>query len=225
MEALPVVIGLGIAGFDPLGALTLIAAMAMRASHRAVAALLASTLASTLALTLVLSSTVGNWVIAHLHHLPDPGHLVWGGLVLAGGIALLGWGIIRLTRSPKPEKPRKTRAAASVGGLIVLGTGIGLSALIDPAFYAFVVLAGSLHSWPVRVLACLIWVVMIQSALIALAIAVFTDNFDRAIEAVWRARDRWSATFYAVASWLLVVLGGLLVIEGIAELHGSWLLP
>lgn len=224
-HVLPLVIALGVAGFDPLGALALIGAMALQARRRAIAALLASTLGSTFLLAVVLSSTVGRWVIDSLQKVHDPGHLVWGGLVTAAGVALLGWGLWRLRGPVRPRRTKTERTVASSAALALIGLGVGLSALIDPAFYGLVVLAGDLRSWWGRLAACLVWVLVSQIALVVLSIAVFAGVFDKALRLIERARRDWAARLSVLASWTLVVVGVLMAAEGIAEICGRWLLP
>lgn len=216
---------LGVAGFDPLGALALIAAMALGAGRRAIVVLLVSTLGSTLVLALVLSSTVGRWAIGLLHRLHSPGHLVWGGLVTLAGLALLTWAVRRLRRPVTPGDRSARHAASSPGPLGVVGLGVGLSALVDPAFYGLVVLAGGLSGGWERFGACLLWVVMSQIALISLGIAVFAGAFDTALRLIERARARWLPSLRVLASLTLVVVGALAVVEGIGELAGEWILP
>lgn len=224
-HALPLVFALGIAGFDPLGALTLIGAMALQARRRAIAALLVSNLGSTLALALGLSSTLGRWAIDLLHRLHSPGHLVWGALVAVAGTALFCWGVWRLSRPPHPRRTKVEGTVASSAALALFGLGVGLSALIDPAFYGLVVLAGGIESWWGRLGACLLWVLLSQIALVTLSIAVFAGAFDKALRLIERARQDWAQGLARLASWTLVVVGVLLLVEGIAKLAGRWLLP
>lgn len=222
-HALPLVIALGVAGFDPLGALVLIGAMALKARRRAILVLLVSTVGTTLLLALVLSSTLGRWVTELLRRIREPGHLVRGGLVVAVGVASVAWGVWRLGRPTPAHRTKTQRAVASPAALGLFGLGVGLSALIDPAFYGLVVLAGGMPSWLHRLGACLLWVLLSQIALIVLSIAVFVGAFDRALALIERARTNWVPNLSVFASWTLVVVGVLALVEGLSEVMRHWL--
>lgn len=219
------IVGLGIAGFDPLGALALIAAMALGARRRAIAGLVIVTIATTVVIGFVLSSTLGTWAIAQLHRLHDPGHIVWGALVLLAGIGLAVWGTIRLRRAPVVKKDEPTRSGRSVKALVLIGIGVGLSALIDPAFYGLLVVAGTMPTWPLRLAGVLTWSCLSQVALLALSGAVFAGAFGPVHRFITSCRERWGAAASRAASWVLIVVCVVIILEGILEIHGRWWLP
>ncbi|SBM43952.1 Hypothetical protein PFR_JS2_1793 [Propionibacterium freudenreichii] len=224
-EAFAGIAGLGIAGFDPLGALALMAAMALGARRRAIATLLVTTVATIVVTGFVLSSTVGTWAIAQIHRLHDPGHIVWGLIVLAAGVGLLAWAIVRLVRVPQPKPDDATRSGHSVGMLAVIGIGVGLSAFIDPAFYGLLVVAGGIHSWPMRLGGIVLWACLSQIALLALSGAVFAGAFAPVHRFITRVRQQWGARASRFASWALLVIAVIICVEGAFELHGHWWIP
>lgn len=156
-------LGLGFAGFDPLGLMALIAALALGAKRRAVLALTGSMLATIVALTTASSWGGGPWIrrAGHwLHHLHGT---VWASLLLVCGAAMVLWGAWRLhqgapdNRHSKPEPSATSPRSTSDWAMATTGALVGASCLVDPAWYAVVFVAG-MHRSPVHaIVAGLVW--------------------------------------------------------------------
>lgn len=200
------VAGLGVAGLDPAGALIVVAALAAGARRRAVVAFAVTTLVVTVAMGVSLSALLGprlaaiDWSVLDL---PDP---MWIVLDLGLAAILLVWSIRRGRRrdapAAAPTAPPARRATSTVG-LAGMGVLFGLSAALDPTFIAVVVLAGRGEPLWWIVVAHLLWVLLSQAPLFALATATLANRHERAV--VW-FQGRWARARPAVNTIITVLL-------------------
>lgn len=218
MTTLAAVIALGVAGFDPLGALTLIAAVTAGARRAAIAALTLVTLGGTWLLCVVGSSTVGALLRGLVHRLDVVPREVWGWVALVVGLALIGWGVWRLMRRepPTPEHHPRTRGTG-VGTLAAGGVVVALSVLLDPAFYGLVAVSSG-HHLGARLLHAGIWSILSHWLLIVLALATLTGGYARVHAAMEALRARWAPRLTSALSILLVVGGAAVAVDGVLRL-------
>lgn len=222
-------LALGVAGFDPLGVVALIAAMALRARRAGVVALMLSTWVSTVIFGVVPALLLGPAVFRATHALRHVGHRVWGPLVVAIGVALLVWAVWRTLHPTEPatdaDAGRAAPRSASPGALTVTGLLVGLSAFIDPAFYAGVAYAAHQpHAWQ-SVLVMVLWVSVSQSALIVVGLATLLGLYEPVHRVIVDVQTRWARPLGWVATAAIALAGIFCVVQGIAEWHGHWMWP
>ncbi len=218
------VLGLGVAGFDPLGFVALMAAVTLGVKKRAVAVLLTTTLAVTAGVGLALSFGFGAVVprLAGFVRVPHPSRLVWG-LIFGGvGILLLAWGVWRLRSPAKPAKrPGVTVATTSTAAMASTGLLVGLSALIDPAFYAMALLVSPIPQLPLRLALVIAWTLTSHIALVVTSAAVLGGALAPLQSLLKRLRGRFGPSARSASSILLLLLGTGGVVAGIVEFTTS----
>lgn len=179
-------LGLGIAGFDPSGALIAMALLAAGATRRAVFLFCLTYLVALVALLTLASSILStklpgtNWRALDTH----PG--TKAGAELTIGIALLVFAAWRLTHrgDGKPRQARKlpvsSWATVGMGALLALGV-VG-----DPALLAFAVVAGTANTLAaivvaqtIAVLASKFLVVVVMAGILSGRERAFVDRLTR----------------------------------------------
>ena len=164
---------LGVAGFDPVGALVLAAAAARGASRGALVGFALALVLATAGLGVALSLTVGARVAAVRASDLLPGPLVGSGVELVLALVLGVWAWRRARSGPRPPTARRgrTRLGALVGVALLLAP----STLGDPAYLAVIVLAGrdAAAGGPAAVVAAhVVWTLVAQAPMVVLAAAV-----------------------------------------------------
>lgn len=226
-------LALGIAGFDPLGSVVLVAALGMGTGRRGVLSLgVTGVLTSEV---LGLAGALGLTALArdagvHPPHVPHP---VWLVAVTLVGAGLAVWALFYGRRRSGAEDPGVDRSgsagrarprSASAPALALSGLVVGLSSLADPAFWAMVVHAAR---WPRASWAALeasIWVVCSHRLLIVLVIcylAVGPQQVNRLVDQVMGRHAVAVRRTVAIIAGLAGVL--LLVDVGVAVATGAWL--
>ncbi len=186
-QAIGACVALSIAGFDPFGALALLAATARGAGRTAALAFTAAGAAVIVAAAMVLDLLAFALLPHGMPHLPD---VVWGSVEALAAAGLLVWGVRRLlsrrvadrgTGKPEPaegeedaegegHRPRRLRGTG-VGAMTLAGAAYGLTVLGDPGFWGLVALVHRLGAGPALGIATLWWLLS-QSPLVALAVAI-----------------------------------------------------
>lgn len=160
----------------------------------------------------------------HGFHVP---HVVWVCLVTVLGVVFVAWAAWR-SRPGAPTKdfggdtsaaPRSTAPRA----LAVSGLLVGLSSLIDPAFWAMLVHAAHLPHQSWAVVESLIWVACSHSLLIVLVIAYLIGGPDRVASMVTGIRESHAVAVRRGISALLAAFGILLLADVIGVVAtGQW---
>jgi cytochrome c biogenesis protein CcdA len=207
-------LGLGLAGFDPAGALFAAGALAAGARERHVVAFGLVTCLGTAAFGTALSLTVGpritdldwGWFFS------SPGALIEAVL----GLVLVAWGLARAwrptTRAPKPRSPRGTGPLA----LLALAVLFALMAILDPTFDALVVIAGrGEHFWSVAV-AHSVWIAVSQAPLVLLLAAMASGKHRRFVA---RFQSWWEKIRPAVGR---IVTAAALLVGAFFLLDAGW---
>ena len=217
-------LGLGLAGLDPAGALIVAAALTAGGRERVAVGFGVIVVVGTALLGTALSLTIGTRLAG----------VDWSFLMLSDttgamvealiGVALLVWAVARLTRRPpRPPKPRQARSGAALLGVGVL---FALGAVLDPTFVGLVVLAGRESSLPAIVLAHLVWVLVSQSPLVVLLVAVLQGRHHQAVEWFRQRWERAQPVVQRVVTVALLLGGALLVLDVVWFVAtGSFLLP
>ncbi|MEA5153930.1 hypothetical protein [Raineyella sp.] len=195
-QAIGACVALSIAGFDPFGALALLAATA-RGAGRAAAVAFTAAGAAVIVATAMLLDLVAVALLPHgVPQLPD---VVWGTVEALAAAGLLFWGIRRLRSRrrdgarPGPaddtaaEVPRRLRGTGTAA-MALAGLAYGLTVLGDPGFWGLVALVHRLDAGPALGIAALWWLLS-QSPLVALAVAIVLgagDPVGRWMRRAWR---------------------------------------
>lgn len=218
---------LGVAGFDPFGFLALLAAMALGAGRRAAVVLLATVLTSTAVFGVAASFGLAAAAQRLIGLSPQPSGRTWAIILVAAGVALTGWGVLRW-RSPAKvgrwRAPGKQAAAIDVPvrgtstlAMLSVGLLIGLSALIDPAFYAMALLAGGTDRLAARLGVVIGWTLLSQIALVVAAAFVLIGSRDTLRARLDWLRDHFARTARPASAILLLLLGAGGVVAGVLE--------
>lgn len=210
-------LGLGLAGFDPLGAIVFMAAMAAGARRAALTTLGVTTVATTSLLGLLavlgLGPTIHRWE-ERLH----PSSFAWHMSAMTVGAGLLAWGVRRLTHRDRSEghdstPPRSLTAA----GLAWAGLAVGGSSLLDPAWYAMVAYAARLSPGSAAATA-VVWTLLSHVALVALTVAVVMGAHEPVQRGIDATRDRYGTAFGRGMTGLVVISGAALIGWGLTGL-------
>jgi hypothetical protein len=207
------VLGLGLAGLDPAGALIAAAALTAGARDRAVLLYGAVVLVGTALFGTVLSLTLGARLASVDWSVLVPAGRAGAVIELAVGAGLVAWAAVRLRRKEaRAPRPRRQRT----GGLGLAGVGalFALSAALDPTFIAVVVLAGRDAVVAEVALAHALWALVSQAPLVLLLVAIARGRHQRAVEwfAAWWSRVQPGVR--RVVTGALVVTGVVLVLDG-----------
>lgn len=208
------VLGLGLAGLDPAGALIAAAALTAGARDRAVLLYGFVVLAGTAVLGTVLSLSLGARLADVDWSVLVPAGRIGAVIEVAVGAGLLVWAVIRIRRSdaraPRPRRRGRTGGAGMAG----VGALFALSAALDPTFVAVVVLAGRDTDVAEVVLAHVLWALISQAPLLLLLVAVALGRHERAVAWFGGWWSRAQPVVRTVVTVALVVTGAVLVLDG-----------
>lgn len=222
-------LAMGAAGFDPVGAFSFVGAAALGATRRNLAILALVSVLTTwvfsMAAVLGLGGAIHS-VLEHVHLHPTHQQTSWG--LLVGGAILLGWGVVRLLRAAvahgpadsEAEKHREGRPPRSLtpSGMATAGFLVGLSTLVDPAWYAMVAFAATLDSNAKSIVAGTVWTAMSHVLLIILGLSLLFGWYEALDRFIVTARARWQRPLSLAISVLLVATGLGGVATGLARL-------
>lgn len=218
IELLLAAFGLALAGFDPAGALVATGALGGGARERHVIVFGLVSLLGTVVLGTALSLTVGPYIANIDWSALIPGDQT-AALVEAGlGAALVAWAIMRArkpaARTPAP-KPRSHRGTGPIA-LVAVGALFALGAILDPTFVSLVVIAGRNGTFLSVVFAHSVWVLVSQSPLVLIVLAIAAGKHDRAV--AW-FQSRWEEIRPSIGR---LITGALLSIGALLLLDAGW---
>lgn len=178
METLLIVLGLGLAGIDPLGLAVLLAALAGGARKAHVIVFAAMTFLGTVVMGVVFSlfgEQLSSLATSALPHINDP---VWAIIELIVAGFIIYWLLSQLQLSTvdgatAAEIP-KTHSS-SLAGIAVSGLLFSLSAVPDPTFLATAAVASQASSMGLMVGIHALWVLISQSLLFGFSMAYLFD--------------------------------------------------
>ena len=216
---------LGLAGIDPAGLVIALSALAAGARERAVIGFTLVVVVGTALLGTVLTSTVGRQLRRFDWSSLQPPDRVGATveLVLAG--SMLIWAAVRLRR-PGTRPPRPARRSRSGAALLGAGALFALSAPLDPTFVGLVVLAGRGEPAAAVGSAHLVWIVVSQSPLVGLVVAILLRRHGRAVAWLQDLLPRARPILSKVGTGALGLVGGLLSVDALWWfVAGRFLLP
>lgn len=224
VELLAAVVGLAIAGADPLGAVIAGVALVRGVGGRWIFGYALAVLCGTASLGTVLSLTVGRRLtrIDWTRVLPPRGAQAVIELALAA--ALLAWAVLQSRRPVAGDMARPRRVAGPT--LVGAGALLTVSALLDPAFDAMVVMLGHGSSlWQVAI-AQAVWVLISQVPLIGLLAAMTLGHSEGAASWIQQRLSCWQSRVRRVGTAFLVMAAASLATDAVWCLAtGTFLLP
>ncbi|HFI0120230.1 TPA: hypothetical protein ACGOWV_001073 [Streptococcus suis] len=228
MANLLTVLGLGLAGIDPVGMLMLIAHLAAGGSKRQAILFAGLILSGTTLLGLILSTLLGSSlnklsdligeVGAAINQLPDASW-IWIDIVLIA--LLIYWGIRRDNQKEYKEKQSEKKATSIWAGVIFMI----VSALTDPSFLAVLAISGYGNQLLLSLLYCTVWVLLSQAPLFLLTIAVIFNQHERFVLTFNAFVDKYRPKLHRGLTILIYVLAGVFTLDlALYLITGNWLL-
>lgn len=226
MELLLFSLGLGLAGFDIFGALIILTALASKVSKREIMTFTLIALLGTVALGTAAALLLGEGVrmiTEFFNNLPD---VLWVVLDLLVAILLFVWAGVRIVRTVKKQKVTKEpKSGFFRRSLVAVGVLYAISAFIDPSFLALIALSSRGDSLVIIVLTQLIWILVSQSPLFALSIAVALGVHEKFVDWFNRVREKYRTIITTIITGLIVLFGTLITADLVVFLiTGQWLL-
>lgn len=213
LSLLMAAVGLGIAGFDPFGALLVAGALSIGASRWAALSFTLASAVVPISLALVAGHTLGPVIAAIEQRVQLPAS-VWVVVTFAVGVAMIGWAALRLLRPPV-ERVEHAPRNVSANAMALAGLAFGVTVLADPPYYAIIAVVSRNPDPAARAVAIVIWFLLAQCLLIALVVAAFTGSHRRAAEWLRRAWHRASPAINRTITIALLAAGTLLVADGL----------
>jgi len=206
------VLGLALAGIDPVAAFAAVAALTAGAHRRLVlifsVIVLLLPMAIGTGLSLLLNAGTQafeppriNWDL--------PG---WAILEVAVAIALIMWAV---KRGHRPHKRAQEQGPKAVGTAALLGLAafIGSTIALDPTFLGVAVLAGREPLWSI-VVAQIAYSLISQSPLVIVAIATATGRHQAVVDVMIRFRERFGPVLRHGLTVVLLLLAAVLLADG-----------
>lgn len=234
MRLFPTVFLLGLAGFDPTGAIVIISALALGISKKEIVAFALTTFIGTVLTGLVFSQFIGtgvDYIAGLLNYIPDNIYLVLEFLV---SFALLKWFVERVFFKAKKDSKEEKKESFFVKyikkGLFVVGLIFAITALTDPSFLALLTLCGQSSNLFAVVAANCSWILISQCPIFILTIAVVFNKHEGVIN--WfNEKVKNSPYIEKLKKALSVALSVVILFAGLLTLFesfyflftGSWL--
>lgn len=224
MRLFPTVFLLGLAGWDPTGAIVIISALALGVSKREILVFALTILAGTVATGLICSRFIGTgaeYLAGFLNDIPDHIYLA---LEFVVSLALLKWFIERVFFKTKKERKEERKESFFVTyfrkGLFVVGLIFSASALTDPSFLALLTLCGQTSHMLEVVLANCTWILISQSPVFGLTAAVMLGRHEGMI-GYFREKMENSPSIAKLKQVLSVALSVVILLAGLLTLLES----
>ncbi|BAQ23605.1 uncharacterized protein SRT_03440 [Streptococcus troglodytae] len=173
MNNLLFVLGLGLAGIDPVGMILLIAMQAAGLSKKRVYLFGSLVLFGTVLLGFVLSIILGNGISNIAQALGQLPNIAWVWIYVVLIAALIAWGVKRLLTV---EELNSQSSQKSNKGIYAAAIFMIYTAIVDPTFLAVLALSGQVNNALLSLLCNLIWVLISQSPLFLLILAVMSNK-------------------------------------------------
>lgn len=221
--------GLGLAGFDVLGAGVILAAVAAKSSKRSVVVFALTNLVVTVLLGTVLALLLGPSVdnlASMVNNLPDE---VWAGVMFVVIVLLFLWAIKRvlaIAQRKNPHEKHQSRLGKFMKyGLFAVGVIFGLFAVVDPSFLALVALAGHDGNVLWIILSFVVWTFASQAPLYVLAVAVLLGKHKKLEKTIERVKAKYGRHF-SIAITVVIGLAGVVLLADLVKYlaTGSWLI-
>ncbi len=203
------VVGLGLAGIDPLGAALLVGAIAAGAGRTKVFAFAASVF-----ITSVVAGTamavLGNRLLENVDDaVPSASSPVWAYLEVVVAAVIVVWLIRRRAPADEDAAPKTQRnISRSTAAMVTAGAAFTVTSALDPTFLATFAVVGPSGSVVTALLSFTIWTLISQVLLFSLVVAFNFGAHERALDAARRWWERRKTLFTALlqAAGVIVVI-------------------
>lgn len=225
MNNLLVVLGLGLAGIDPVGMMILITAMTAKASKKQIYTYGILVLLGTTALGLTLSSLlgagfaqIGSHVEGAINSFSDT---TWTWISFAIIAVLLLFAVKRLVKKDVEEKEDSKGGQGLLAGAVFMV----FTAITDPTFIALMGLAGQVNNLALSILYSLLWTLVSQAPLFLLIGAVASGKHQIFIDKFSQMYSRYRAKIDTGITGLLFILAFVFLVDLLYFwMTGIWLL-
>ena len=173
MNNLAFIVGLGLAGIDPIGMMLLVTMQTAGLSKTKAYLYGGLVLFGTAILGFVLSSLLGRGLSDLASSINNFSNTVWVWIYLALILILTSWGIKRLSAKEQKEKEKDQESSKGVYGAAAF---MIFTALTDPTFLAVLALSGQVNHLLLSVLYNLLWVFISQAPLFLLLLAIMFNK-------------------------------------------------
>lgn len=173
MEQLAAAFGLGIAGIDPLGAVLLMTAIAVRASRTKTSLFMLAVFISTVVVGIVVS-LLGDGIVRFISDvIPPDTSSIWLCINIGLVILISIWLVHSLRKDHNKKKPRKKSQTltGTTWQFIAFGALFGISTAIDPTFVANAAIAAQTGSIFAMIGLHTVWLIVSQCMLFVLFVA------------------------------------------------------
>lgn len=215
LAAIGAIVGFGVAGLDPFGALVVVPALTGGARRRVILLFFSTAWLTTVLTGIMLGESVQH-VVAWLRNLlsvPDPARLVVQ-LITATGLGL--WATRRWTHrnDTKPEKTKESMLAGPTG-MSLMGIFWGVSALTDPSFYGVATIGASMPSILAVAAVFTGWFLISQAPLCLVVLALAAGKDSRPVQRAVSLARRTARPASYVMTGLLAATSLFLLLNGL----------
>ncbi|MEI7057666.1 hypothetical protein WBG06_17715 [Nocardioides sp. CCNWLW239] len=218
LAAVGSVVGFGVAGFDPFGALIVVPALATGARRRVILLFFGTAWITTVLTGIVLGESVQHVVdwLRNLLDVPDPVRLTVQ-LAIATGLGL--WAAHRWAHR-NDTKPEKTKSSMLAGptGMSLMGIFWGVTALTDPSFYGVATISASMSSLVAVAAVFTGWFLISQAPLCLVVIALAAGKDSRPVRHAVALARRTARPAAYVMTVLVAAISLLLLVNGMTYL-------
>lgn len=210
------IIGFGVAGLDPFGALVVVPALATGARRRVVLLFFGTAWLTTVLTGIMLGESVQHVVtwLRNLLAVPDPVRLTLQ-LATASGLGL--WAAHRWTHrnDTKPERTKRSMLAGPTG-MSLMGIFWGVSALTDPSFYGVATISASMPGILAVAAVFTGWFLISQAPLCLVVLALAAGKDSRPVQRAVALARRTARPASYVMTALLAAASLFLFVNGLS---------
>lgn len=221
---------LGVAGFDVLGVIVLVAALSARVPKKSILIFVITAFIATVLLGVGLSlflSPLVDYIANMVNQFSDS---IWVIINLFLIVLLFVWVLFRTVKlaNKKSFDKRKHKSFFSKimkYGMVFVGIVFALSSIFDPTFLALIALAGNNSDIISVVTAFAVWVLISQISLFIFAVAILINKHKNLNEWIKKIQKKYSQTISISLTIIIFIVCLLLLINLITFLNtGSWLI-
>lgn len=234
MNLFPTVFLLGLAGFDPTGAIVIISALTMGIDKKQIIKFALTTFIGTILVGLVFSKVISSGIEIISNLLNSIPNLVYMWVELLIGLILLIWVIERIFFKKKVVKKEEKKESFLIKflnkGLIIVGLIFAITALTDPSFLALITISSYNDNIILITLANAIWVLISQLPIFVLTIAIIFNKHEKLINLFNEVleknnrKEKIKKILSILLSILILVIGILTIIDSIYYwINGVWI--
>lgn len=225
MNLFPTTFLLGLAGFDPTGALVIITALTMGINKKQIIKFALTTFIGTILVGLTFSKILSSGidVISNLlNSIPDVVYM-WMEFII--GLILFIWAIERIFLKKKTIKKEEKKESFFIKflnkGLFVVGLIFAITALTDPSFLALITISSHNDNLVLVTLANAIWILISQLPIFVLTIAIIFNKHEKVINYFKELsnknnrKDKLKKILSILLSIIILVIGVLTIVDSI----------